>query len=210
MQSWMKSFYFTVIDGFPSVQCGIQLDLEDGPEPGPPPPHQQQHQQIRRRGPARRARDRQRAANHQAALAASVGRADSAAPAAITSKFPGKGNVVGSGIGPTLPLPLKKGDVFPPVNIQTPVRPSTTNIPTVASTTFSEASSESSSITTSSSTFPQAQLTPAFVASTNVRDELLPEEDSDDEDELLLSCGHCLKGYDSSSGLIGFLQPFVS
>ena len=151
-------------------------------------------------GPARHARDRQRAANHQAALAASLGR-ESAAPAVTTSKFPGKGNVVGSGTGPTLPLPLKKGDVFPPAKIQTPVSHSTTDIPTVTSTTFSVASSESFTIPTSSSTFPQARLTPTFVASTNVRDEVLPEDDSDDdEDELLSSCGHCLQGFDSCSG----------
>ena len=65
----------TVIDGTPSVQCGLQLDLEDGPELGPRLHHQQQ--QVRRRGPARRARDRQRVAKLQAVLAASAARADS-------------------------------------------------------------------------------------------------------------------------------------
>ena len=101
IQLWARgfgqgSFYFSVNDGTPSLQCGLQLELEDGPEPGSHHPHQQ-HQQhavgVRRRGPARQARGRERAAKHQAALAAAAVPAAktapiAAAPAAKAPKFP--------------------------------------------------------------------------------------------------------------------------
>ena len=38
------SFYFTVNDGTPTLQCGLLLELEDEPEPGPPHPLQHNQQ----------------------------------------------------------------------------------------------------------------------------------------------------------------------
>ena len=60
-------FNFGVKNGNPTLQYNLQLDMED--LCGTVPAHYQPPQ-PRHRGPARRARDRQRAAQHQAAIAA--------------------------------------------------------------------------------------------------------------------------------------------
>ena len=71
--SGLGSFVFTTSDGTPELQLGIQLGLEDAPDQHQHPlQYQHQHHQThhRQRGPARRQKDRQRAARHQAAKAA--------------------------------------------------------------------------------------------------------------------------------------------
>ena len=70
------SFNFTVKDGIPSLQCDIKLAMEDIGE-GTDPVHHNQHKHAhvcrpRQCGPARQAKDRLRAAKHQAALAAAT------------------------------------------------------------------------------------------------------------------------------------------
>ena len=80
-----------------------------------PPPH---IATGRRRGPARQACDRARAAKFQAAKVAPAEPAATASePTAVASKaeqFPGKGRIVGSADGPGLPVPLANGVFFPP------------------------------------------------------------------------------------------------
>ena len=79
------SFNFSVQNGTPSLQCGLQLDMADVIGIAPVPhQHHANHDGVRprrRRGPARQARDRQRAAQHQADLAAAV----SAASTSVTT-----------------------------------------------------------------------------------------------------------------------------
>ena len=106
-RSGQGTFYFTINDGTPSFQCGISLDFEDLPGTDH---HHQQHQpqaphcpppppRKRSPGPARRARDRTRAAKKKAAKATAAAPAAPAAPAfpanpaapavPATSIFPG-------------------------------------------------------------------------------------------------------------------------
>ena len=191
------SFTFTVNEGTPELQLGIQLGLEDTPGQHQHP-HQHDHQTPRRqRGPARRQRDRERAARHQAAKAA--------APAAKPPSFPGVGIPVGSAARPTLPLPLCKGAVFPPFPSTTaPVCPTPTTYTAVSSTLSSVASSmptisfpnnympNLNTKTTASLTQP---LTPTLAVP--VRDAVVSESDS--EDEQYESCGQCLKKFDDGS-----------
>ena len=122
--SGQGSFTFNINDGDPTFQFGLHLDFEDG-SGSEPTHHQTQPQQhhsgpprhvVRRRGPAKQAKNRQRAAEYQAAKAAKE-----AAPASSAYKFPGEGKPVGTASGPTLPLPLSKGASFPPPTTHTPV-----------------------------------------------------------------------------------------
>ena len=116
------SFYFTVNDGVPNLQTGLEVGLEDDtrqetPHPRQlcPEPHYQGFQDPRirtakrRRGPAQMAKNRARAAAHQARLKAvsancspATLEADSAsslvASLPVTVKLPFSGNM----------LPLKK------------------------------------------------------------------------------------------------------
>ena len=123
------SFAFNVDDGTPDFQCGIHLDFDDSsgmapnhPSFTPPPPfqphHRRGHDGVRRHGPARRARDRDRAARYQAAQAV--------AAASVAKSFPGTGNVVGTAPKPVLPIPLRKGYFFPPSSAVCSTLPSTT------------------------------------------------------------------------------------
>ena len=181
--SGQGSFFFSINDGEPSLQFAINLDFEDVSVQETPQHHHPQHSQHpsanlqsgmrRRKGPAKLAKNRKRAADFQAAKAA-------ASAAAVTS-FPGVGRAVGTGTGPTLPLPLSKGDYFPP-----PPPPATSVCTTL----------------TSSSTTSTSNTTTAATSSSNPVNEVMNEvlTDSDDDDELLNSCARCLCGFDSRSG----------
>ena len=154
------------------------------------------------RGPARQERDRQRAAKHQAAKAAA---------AVPVPAFPGTGRAVGSAARPILPIPLRKGDVFPSPEIQvTPASPP--SLPAVVTTALSTSSSPvaptvpHNSITTSSTNLPTMTLVNSSLLSPAmaVRDEILSE--SDDEKltpvtrQMLAACGLCHQPFTSSSG----------
>ena len=136
-----------VNDGEPDFQFGVNLDMCDGLQPEhhhqPSPPRQPPHpgqDGARRRGPGRQARNRLRAAAHQAAkaaaLAANPGKATAVPAAAQTSVaapaniFPGEGQLLGTAAKPTLPLPLCKGAAFP--SFPGPAVCSTLQISTVA------------------------------------------------------------------------------
>ena len=200
--SGQGSFNFTVKNGTPNLQCGIQLEMEDVRVRVADPVHPYQHNahhhqavQRRRRGPARRSRDRQsqRAANHQAGLAAAA-------------KFPGTGFAVGSAAKPSLPIPLRKGDVFPskpPTTPQislTPGSPVVSTVPTVTSSKASCSGSSGPTLLLANT----SMLSPAMV---KVRDEVVSDsEDSEDEEltpitrQILAACARCLQPFTSSSG----------
>ena len=193
--SGQGSFVFAINDGEPNFQFAINLDFEDVSVPEPSQPQHRPHQASqhpsaplqsgvrRRKGPAKLAKNRKRAADFQAAKAAAAVATAADTPSAAIS-FPGVGRVVGTGSGPTLPLPLSKGDFFPP-----PPQP-----PTLACTTLT-----SSAITsTNSSTSTAATSFSNPVPVQQVMNEVIT--DSDDDDELINSCGRCLSGYDSRSG----------
>ena len=200
--SGQGSFSFNISDGNPNFQFGLQLDLEDGSgselpqhqnqpyqSPSGPPRHR-----VRRRGPAKQAKNRQRAADYQAAKVA-----EQANPASPAYKFPGEGKPVGTASGPTLPLPLSKGAVFPP--------PATPVCSTLASTAPPPTSSVCTTLTSSSTTYTMAanstsNTTTAATSSSNPVNEVMNEvvTDSDDDDEHLNSCARCLCGFDSRSG----------
>ena len=139
-------------DGEPSLQFAINLDFEDVSVQEPPQPrhHHPQHPSAnlqsgmrRRKGPAKLAKNRKRAADFQAAKAA-------ASAAAVTS-FPGVGRAVGTGTGPTLPLPLSKGDYFPPP-------PTTSVCTTLTSSSTTTTSTTTSNTTTAHSGFKRLEL----------------------------------------------------
>ena len=190
--SGQGSFSFNVKNGTPNLQCGIQLEMEDVrvfvADPVHPYQHHPHHQQAvhrRRRGPARRFRDRQRAAKHQAALAAA-------------SKFPGTGFAVGSAAKPTLPIPLQIGDVFPskpPVPPQISLTPGSPVVSTV-----SKASCSSRPTMHLANT---SMLSPAMV---KVRDEVLSDSDESEDEltpitrQILAACALCQQPFTSSSG----------
>ena len=198
--SGQGSFNFTVKNGTPNLQCGIQLEMEDvrvrvadPVHPYQHNPHHHQAVQRRRRGPARRSRDRQRAANHQAGLAAAA-------------KFPGTGFAVGSAAKPSLPIPLRKGDVFPskpPTTPQislTPGSPVVSTVPTVTSSKASCSGSSGPTLLLANT----SMLSPAMV---KVRDEVVSDsEESEDEEltpitrQILAACARCLQPFTSSSG----------
>jgi hypothetical protein len=185
-------FNLVVNDGEPEFQYGVHLDLCDGLQPEHPQPTQPQQLRsgqhgVRRRGPARQARDRQRAAAHQAAKAAAS--AATHVPAVI---FPGVGQTLGMAAKPTLPLPLSKGAVFPPY----PAPAVSSTLPVVSSMA-SVSSSLTTNITTTTSSLSQPLTTPVAVPVT-CRDEVVNESD-DEVDEQFTFCGQCLKSFDSSS-----------
>ena len=125
--SGQGTFFLSVSDGVPNFQCGLNLDFLDrdcGSVPDPPKQAFQQRGQHGQRGPRghkKQERNRLRAVKYQAATAAAAAPAARHAPA-----FPGPGHVVGTALQPVLPIPLKKGDVFPPPTptSTTPVVPS--------------------------------------------------------------------------------------
>ena len=123
--SGQGAFFLSVSDGVPNFQCGLNLDFLDRDCGSVPDPPKQAFQQRGQRGPCghkKQERNRKRAAKHQAATAAAAAPAARRAPA-----FSGPGHVVGTALQPVLPLPLKKGDVFPPP-------PPATTAPVVSST----------------------------------------------------------------------------
>ena len=109
------TFVFTINDGIPELQLGIQLGLEDAPghhQQQLPCQHQHHLTPRRQRGPARRQRDRQRAARHQAAKKASSAahhaHGDLAAATAVILPFTGNllpvnGRKTPSGPSPIIP-----------------------------------------------------------------------------------------------------------
>ena len=105
-------FYFTVSEGMPNLQTGLEIGLEDDPLQQPPPP---QHQHVpgpcyqgyqdlltrarkrRVRGPVQIAKNRARAAAHQAkqrAASQSKVAAASEATSAAAVKLPFSGNIL--------------------------------------------------------------------------------------------------------------------
>jgi hypothetical protein len=150
-------FNLVVNDGKPEFQYGVHLDMCDGLQPEhhhqPPPPRQPLqpgHDGARRGGPVPQARNRLRAAAHQAAKAAALAANPAkvtavpaaapttvAAPAKIfpaTRKFPGEGQVVGRAEKPVLPLPIPNGIFFPhPTSAVCSTLPSTTTTVVVSS-----------------------------------------------------------------------------
>ena len=194
--SGQGSFVFTINDGEPNFQFAINLDFEDVSVPEPSQPQHRPHQASqhpsaplqsgvrRRKGPAKLAKNRKRAADFQAAKAAAAVATAADTPSAAIS-FPGVGRVVGTGSGPTLPLPLSKGDFFPPPQP-----------PTLACTTLTSSAITSTNSSTSTSTAATSFSNPVPVQ--QVMNEVIT--DSDDDDELINSCGRCLSGYDSRSG----------
>ena len=189
--SGQGSFSFSVDNGTPSLKYGLQLGMQDVSVPT----RVQHHRGRRHRGPARVARDRERAARHQAAIAAK-------------QAFPGRGQAVGSAAKPVLPIPLQRGDILlSQIKVTPPSPPPVSAVATMASpvvTTTTTSTSLSSPVNVTTS-----QLSPAMV---EVRDELLSETD-DEEDELLTpgtlklsSCSLCGQPFTSSSGP-GFCPP---
>ena len=189
------SFIFIIKDGTPDFEFCSKLDfLDDSAAPEHPrhQPHHSNHSQFvprRHRGPARRERDRQRAARHQAALAAKTA---AVVPAA---SFPGEGKRVGNGTRPTLPIPLQKGDVFPPPQNFSTV---CTTLSTTPSTTVATSLSSVSAPVTSTSPSILQPLTTPMVVSTMVPD--ADSGDVSDEDE---PCGRCKKHFDGRSNPTG-------
>ena len=212
--SGQGSFSFNVSDGDPNFQFGIQLDLEDGsgselpqnqnqpyqPHSGPP------RHRVRRRGPAKQAKNRQRAADYQAAK--------QAASASLAYKFPGEGKPVGTAPGPTLPLPLSKGAVFPPPAATfTPVCSTlTSTAPTMVMTsmTYSSASTVNTTTNTTSTKAATSFSLPVTAPRLRCRDELLSDSDgdyeTDDEEGPLSDCALCSQPFTSSLGP-GYCPP---
>ena len=127
--------------------------------------------------------------------------AAAAAPAARrATAFPGPGHVVGTALQPVLPIPLKKGDVFPPptpastpVVSSPPSEASPPPAPVVSST-------PSGSRTLSANTAPtQSHPTNLAVPPLKCRDEVLSEGSDDDDDNELYNCGRCLLDIDRNS-----------
>ena len=203
-------FNLVVNDGEPEFQYGVHLDMCDGLQPEhhhqPPLPRQPPHpghDGARRRGPGRQARNRLRAAAHQAAKAAALAAnpakataVPAAAPTTVAAPaniFPGEGQKLGTAANPTIPLPLQKGASFP--SFPAPAVCSTLPIPTVSS--LSSVSSSMTSSTTLTTTVSQAPRT-SVVAPIICRDELVKESDDDEEiEEQFTFCGQCLKSFDS-------------
>ena len=107
--SGQGSFIFIIKDGSPDFEFCSKIDFTDVS----PPKQEIQQNPQRSRGPARRERDRQRAAKHQAVCAARATAVSTAVTASPVSTFPGEGQQIGRAAGPTLPIPLQKGDVLP-------------------------------------------------------------------------------------------------
>ena len=193
LNSWARksghgTFFLSVTDGVPNFQFGLQFDLSDASSASEPRHQPQPVQQNRQKLPqrslhGRKARNRARAARYQVAKAA-----ESAAKAAPYIAFPGQGQPVGAAPKPVLPLPLKKGDVFPP----SPIPPSETT---------KLVSSPPPSTSTSSKAPILAKSHPTnIVFPVKVRDAVI-SDDSDDESEQeeFYSCGQCEADIDSSS-----------
>ena len=150
--SGQGSFSFSVDNGTPNLKYGLQLGMLDVVVPT-----HRQHQRAaahgrRHRGPSRVARDRQRAANHQAAIAAK-------------QVFPGRGQAVGSAAKPVLPIPLKKGDILPSQILITP--PSLPPVSAVASTVSPVVTTTASSVvTTAASPVMTKKASPVVTIST--------------------------------------------
>jgi hypothetical protein len=194
--SGQGSFSFTVENGTSSLQYGLQLEMQDvgGAEPAHVPHEPVAHGHRRRhRGPARKARDRQRAARHQATLAA----------AKTEPKFPGCGQAVGSAAKPVLSIPLNKGDFFPSMVKVTPPSPPPSVATTVSSTVTTSLGTTTSS-TSLSSPMNLANTSLLSPAMGPVRDEILSESEEEDvltpRTQLLLKCGYCKQPFSSSSG----------
>jgi hypothetical protein len=185
LHSWARksghgTFFLSVTDGVPNFQFGLQLDLSDAGSASEPL-HQSVHQQHQhqRRGLAKQARNRARAAKYQAAKAAST----AAASAVSTNVFPGQGQIVGAAPKPVISLPLKIGDVFPP---------SSTNSSTPAPSSNSVVSSPPNSTS-------KVQLT-NFAGPVKCRDAVL-SDDSDDEteEEQFYTCGQSSQDIENNS-----------
>ena len=190
--SGQGTFFLSVSDGVPNFQCGLNLDFLDrdcGSAPDPP------KQAVRQRGQKKQERNRIRAAKHQVAKAAAAAPAARQAPT-----FTGPGHVVGTALQPVLPLPLKKGDVFPPPTpvVSSPLLAAST-MPSSppASTRTTPVVSSTPSRTTPPATTPSHSIpTNSAVPPLKCRDEVLSDDSDDDE---LYNCGRCLLDVDSNS-----------
>ena len=177
------SFILVIEDGRPNFEFCVKLDFGD--------PFQQQQQQHhghprRHRGPARRARDRERAARHQAAEAESA------------KNFPGEGNIVGNASAPVLNIPLQVEDVFPPIVSISMMSPTTTNTNTVCTTltpTYSSVVTSLPSMPTVTSTTPILSQGANLVEPTT---DVLDHDSDVDE-----PCGKCGKYFDMRSNPTG-------
>ena len=206
--SGQGTFFFSVSDGNTNFQSGIQLDFDqvsDEPphHPSHHPRHPHSHHQggARRRGPARRARDRVRAAKYQAAQAATAGLVQTRVP----SNFPGEGKILGTAAKPVLPLPLPNGSFFPPPVTSTVCSTLTTQsvTSTVCSTLTTQSVSPSTLVNTpivsaQAASFPLRSSTTSVTAPVTPRDEILSESE-EEVDEIFHSCGHCHTSFDSRS-----------
>ena len=97
------SFYFTVDNGVPSLHTGLQVGLEDDHVPDlqqPQPCHQgfqDPHSQTRKkrvRGPAQMAKNRKRAADHQARIRAATATTVTVDSVSSVVKLPFSGNIL--------------------------------------------------------------------------------------------------------------------
>ena len=208
LQSWARksghgTFFLSVTDGIPNFHFGLQLDFCDaGPTPEPRlPPAGQDHQQRdapqQKHTQGKKARNQVRAANfHAAKAAAAVAPTAAASATPSTISFPEHGKFVGTAPNPVLPLPLKKGDVFPPSTTSTTFTSSTSTAETTSASVVrsSHPSSTSSTLAMSPSSHP-------VLPPVKVRDAVLSEESDDENDdaEYYYNCGQCDDDIDSKS-----------
>ena len=182
--SGQGSFTFSVKNGKPSLQCDLHLEMLDvaGSVPVQPQYHHQQpptpHRPRRRRGPARQARDRKRAAEHQDAMAAAAEQA---------STFPGKEKAVVPAVKPSPPVLLSTREA---VTNRVSLLPS-------ASTVVTSVPGLSSRVSTFTNS--RSLATHVVAPAMYVRDEFV-NDDSEDED---LPCSRCLKPFDDRSCPLG-------
>ena len=203
------SFILVINDGRPDFEFCTKLDFSETSPEQPQQHHRHQGHPRRNRGPARRARDRERAAKYQAAMAAKD--TSTADPA---KKFPGIGKPLGVAPAPTLPLPLQQGDAFPPMLNTSNFSPVCTTLPSTSTnntvcTTLSS-TSINNTVCTTLATNPitssmvtslplLSQATSVVVPATDVHDVPDEHEDSDDEEP----CGNCGKHFDQRSNPTG-------
>lgn len=199
--SGQSSFLFSVDNGSPSFKVNLETDFDDGSGSEPQNPHYQPLRLVkRRRGPAKQAKNRQRAAAYQAANAAAssarldvtpaghrAGYSASQPPATPDYKFPGEGKPVGTGPGPSLPLPPPKGTVFPVPNVPKSSPSMTTSVTSGSTLTVA-------TITAAASSYPMHVVNSPLIC----RDEILSDSDVDEAEEET-SCARCLLPFDSSN-----------
>ena len=190
--SGQGSFTFIVKDGNPSLPYGIQLDMQDVSRSVPVQPqhvHLQHPFRPRHRGPARLARDRERAAKHQAALAAAtaVSAANASSSQDKAKSVISSDTVQMSSVQTVTPLSFSKLEpVATRVSVSAP--PDCTDVPSVHIPTS----------IVSTTTFSRPVMTPMVAPTMYVNDEFADDESDED-----LPCSRCLKEFDKRSTPIG-------